>query len=154
MLLRRLPAASCTAVLSRTSSRQLSGGGSILDAHGILGIEPGASPDEVKAAFRQKAREHHPDTAGEAQDAAAAFQRIHTAYEQLRANTHVGSSASSQAATSESSSAGTDGDIPTGRKEPRDGSSSSRSGVLDPGGAPAAGSEQPFQSWCAGPLVC
>ena len=31
----------------------------------MLGIEPGASPDEIKAAWRQLARRHHPDLTGD-----------------------------------------------------------------------------------------
>jgi hypothetical protein len=35
------------------------------DPHGILGIEPGASPTQVKAAWRRLARKHHPDLTGD-----------------------------------------------------------------------------------------
>ncbi len=31
------------------------------DPFGILGIEPGASPDEIKAAYRRAAAKYHPD---------------------------------------------------------------------------------------------
>lgn len=34
------------------------------DFHERLGIEPEASPDEIKKAFRTLAREHHPDVGG------------------------------------------------------------------------------------------
>ena len=35
---------------------------SSLDAYRLLGIEPGASPEEIRAAFRAKVRQNHPDT--------------------------------------------------------------------------------------------
>ena len=35
------------------------------DPHGVLGIEPGASPAQVKAAWRRLARQHHPDLTGD-----------------------------------------------------------------------------------------
>ncbi|HEU0243639.1 MAG TPA: J domain-containing protein, partial [Candidatus Limnocylindrales bacterium] len=35
------------------------------DPHVVLGIERGASPDEIKAAWRALARRHHPDLTGD-----------------------------------------------------------------------------------------
>jgi hypothetical protein len=35
------------------------------DPHAVLGVEPGASPDEIKAAWRRLARRHHPDLTGD-----------------------------------------------------------------------------------------
>ena len=35
------------------------------DPHAVLGVEPGASPDEIKAAWRSLARRHHPDLTGD-----------------------------------------------------------------------------------------
>jgi len=35
------------------------------DPHDILGIEPGATPTEIKAAWRKLARKHHPDLIGD-----------------------------------------------------------------------------------------
>jgi len=35
------------------------------DPYGVLGIEPGASPTQVKAAWRRLARQHHPDLTGD-----------------------------------------------------------------------------------------
>ena len=34
------------------------------DYYAVLGVEPNASPDEIKGAFRRLAREHHPDATG------------------------------------------------------------------------------------------
>jgi curved DNA-binding protein CbpA len=35
------------------------------DPHAVLGVEPGASPDAIKAAWRGLARRHHPDLTGD-----------------------------------------------------------------------------------------
>jgi curved DNA-binding protein CbpA len=35
------------------------------DPHDVLGIEPGATPTQVKAAWRRLARQHHPDLIGD-----------------------------------------------------------------------------------------
>jgi hypothetical protein len=45
--------------------------------HAILGVLPGASLDELKAAFRRKALEHHPDHGGDS----AAFIAVKRAYD-------------------------------------------------------------------------
>jgi len=49
------------------------------ELHEILGIPNSASIDEVHAAFRKKAREHHPDLGGDRKK----FQQLNDAYEQL-----------------------------------------------------------------------
>ena len=36
-----------------------------VDPHTVLGVAPGATPDEVTAAFRRLAKRHHPDRSGE-----------------------------------------------------------------------------------------
>lgn len=55
----------------------------------ILGLEPGATMDEVKAAYRQKMREHHPDRFAHDEAAEAAAQEraqaINIAYQELTA---------------------------------------------------------------------
>ncbi len=35
------------------------------DPHDVLGVEPGASPSQIKAAWRRLARTHHPDLTGD-----------------------------------------------------------------------------------------
>jgi len=47
----------------------------------LLGIEPGASPSEIKKAFREKAKQFHPDIAGSG--GAQAMRKIIGAYEIL-----------------------------------------------------------------------
>ena len=42
------------------------------DPHAVLGVDPGAAPDAIKAAWRSLARRHHPDLTG---DDPAAVQR-------------------------------------------------------------------------------
>jgi hypothetical protein len=45
----------------------------------VLGLPKDASPESIKAAFRQRAFETHPDRGGDAD----AFREVHTAFEQL-----------------------------------------------------------------------
>jgi hypothetical protein len=40
------------------------------DPYDVLGVEPGASPEEVRAAWRSLARQHHPDLTADDPDAA------------------------------------------------------------------------------------
>lgn len=51
------------------------------DYYRILGVSRGASPDEIKRAFRRLARRHHPDVSNEPD--AARFREIVEAYETL-----------------------------------------------------------------------
>jgi curved DNA-binding protein CbpA len=52
-----------------------------IDPYRTLGLEPGATPAEVKRAYRRLAKAFHPDSAGEA--ALPRFLAIHEAYDQL-----------------------------------------------------------------------
>lgn len=47
--------------------------------YSILGLKKSASQEDIKNAFRQKARETHPDRGGNKED----FQRVRQAYESL-----------------------------------------------------------------------
>lgn len=47
--------------------------------YAALGVHPGASAEEIKRAYREKARQHHPDVGGDA----ATFKEISHAYEVL-----------------------------------------------------------------------
>ncbi len=51
-------------------------------AEEVLGVKPGASQDEIRTAYRQRARETHPDAGGSADE----FQKVKWAYDQLTAN--------------------------------------------------------------------
>jgi hypothetical protein len=55
----------------------------VVDPFTILGVPPGASPDEVAAAYRELAKEWHPDRRGSAGEDRMA--EINVAYELLRA---------------------------------------------------------------------
>lgn len=52
----------------------------IQDACNLLGIEPGASKEEAKKAFRKKAAEYHPDK-NQSKDAEDRFKEINAAYQ-------------------------------------------------------------------------
>ena len=56
----------------------------------ILGVSPSASTDEIHAAFRKKARQHHPDLGGDRNE----FQQITAAYEELLKQKEASRSAS------------------------------------------------------------
>ena len=50
------------------------------DALRTLGLSKGATPEEMKKAYKRLAREHHPDKGGDSNE----FIRIHDAYESLQ----------------------------------------------------------------------
>jgi hypothetical protein len=54
------------------------------DLHAILGVPPGATAEELTAAFRALAKQAHPDTAGDTPGATARMAEINAAYEHLR----------------------------------------------------------------------
>ena len=53
------------------------------DYYAILGVSQGATPDEIRKAFRAKALQHHPDHGGDEQS----FRRLKEAFEYLIENT-------------------------------------------------------------------
>ena len=55
----------------------------VTDPYRVLGVPASATPDEVRAAFRAKARDLHPDV-NPRSDSAAAFARLRAAYDLLR----------------------------------------------------------------------
>lgn len=55
-----------------------------MDPHAVLGVRPGATLDELRAAFRAKARAFHPDARPNDPTAAETFRAIREAYQALR----------------------------------------------------------------------
>jgi hypothetical protein len=53
-----------------------------VDPHAVLGLEPGATPDEIQRAYRALAKRFHPDRAGEG--AGELMVSINAAYDLLR----------------------------------------------------------------------
>jgi len=93
------------------------------DPHAVLGVEHGASPDEIKVAWRGLARQHHPDLTGDDPEAVRRATRrmaeINAAYAAL---TRAGETNEGQAAAR--------------RRAGRAGAGGARGGT---GGAPGAG---------------
>jgi hypothetical protein len=56
------------------------GGLTRAEAYGVLGLDPSASDDEVREAYRQRAKTVHPDTEG---GSAEEFQELNDAYERI-----------------------------------------------------------------------
>ena len=50
------------------------------DPYSVLGVNPGATKDEVKKAFKKRAMETHPDRGGNEEE----FKKVNEAYEQIK----------------------------------------------------------------------
>ena len=55
------------------------------DCYEILHIVPGAGPEAVRSAYRERVKEAHPDHGGSARE----FQRVRAAYEELKDGSHL-----------------------------------------------------------------
>lgn len=60
------------------------------EAYQVLGLQPGAEAEAIKAAYRAEAKRHHPDLNGGGEEAAARFRRVQEAYETLMGRNGVG----------------------------------------------------------------
>lgn len=59
------------------------------DPYRVLGVAPSATKDEIKAAYRRLAKEHHPDLHGGSKTAEDRFKEIQAAYAALKDGTYV-----------------------------------------------------------------
>ena len=50
-----------------------------MDYYELLGVQPNATPNEIKKAYRKLAMKHHPDKGGDVEQ----FKKIQTAYDTL-----------------------------------------------------------------------
>ncbi|CAI0382646.1 unnamed protein product [Linum tenue] len=74
--------ASCASTAERGTSTSTAGSRRLGSFYEVLGIQMGASCQEIKSAYRKLARVLHPDVAGE-ESAASEFIELHKAYETL-----------------------------------------------------------------------
>lgn len=59
------------------------------DAYRALELEPDASEEDIKKAYRKLAKQYHPDTAGTSAEVTAKFHAVLTAYEILTARSNA-----------------------------------------------------------------
>ena len=64
----------------------------IEDPYKVLGVEPGASDEEIKRAYRALAKKYHPDRNPGDEEAAKKMQQVNAAYEQIKNPSQAGSS--------------------------------------------------------------
>jgi curved DNA-binding protein CbpA len=60
------------------------------DPHDVLGVRPGASPEELHDAYRRLVKLHHPDRNPGSRDATRRFQEIQEAYDDLQSRRRAG----------------------------------------------------------------
>ena len=65
------------------------------DPYKILGLNPGATDDEIKKAYKQMAKKYHPDLNQNSAEAAEMMKKVNEAYDILINHKSYGSSASS-----------------------------------------------------------
>ena len=110
-----------------------------MDPYKILGVEQGASTDEIKRAYRAKAKKYHPDHGGDAW----VFQQIRDAYEQLVGNP---SNTNAHTNTSYSNTQGESNSENWGRQRNSENEQSNQNRDFDYGGAGGFGGHGPNSS--------
>jgi curved DNA-binding protein CbpA len=53
------------------------------DPYRVLGVEPGATPEELHDAYRRLVKRHHPDRNGGSPESTRRFQEVQQAYEEI-----------------------------------------------------------------------
>ena len=53
------------------------------DPYRVLGVEPGATPEELHDAYRELVKRHHPDRNGGSAESTRRFQEVQAAYEEI-----------------------------------------------------------------------
>jgi hypothetical protein len=66
---------------ARSARPGTASGLTVAEAYDALGLDPGAGPDRVRGAYRERVKDVHPDTEGGDE---AAFKRVQEAYERLQ----------------------------------------------------------------------
>ena len=79
-----------------------------MDPYKVLGVNPNASDEEIKKAYRRLARKYHPDVNPGDEEAARKMQQINAAYEQIQNQKKGGYSAGYQTYSNPTPEAGDD----------------------------------------------
>lgn len=80
------------------------------DPYAVLGVEPGASDAELRAAYRRLVKQHHPDHNGGSEESEALFEAVQDAYARVRGLRATATGGSTRSA----SQSGSAGPRPTG----------------------------------------
>ena len=90
------------------------------DAYRSLGVDPGATDQELRAAYRRLVQRHHPDHNGGSLESARRFEEIQRAYGQIREarSTPAGATGGGYGSASRAEATGRRSDAGTGRGDP------------------------------------
>ncbi|MDP2713044.1 MAG: J domain-containing protein, partial [Solirubrobacteraceae bacterium] len=94
-------------MLARHDGERRLGFNTRMDPYAVLGLEAGASPEDAARAYRQLAKQWHPDRAGDT--GAARMIQLNVAYELVRAQHRPGAEAGAGSAVAPAGARGQDG---------------------------------------------